>query len=167
MIGVSQLTAIKNGFFRLTKAQRIVAVILLACLAWFIFAIAGPKKNTGVTYQTGTVEKGTLIVSVDASGQATTANSASVTTQTSGVVNKLYVQNGQKVATGDPIAEVELDMDGRQRSAAALAGYQSAKNALDNANTALYTLKPVYRVEELYGHCPKQHLSKFGRFAQE
>ena len=147
MIGVSKLVAIKNGFFRLTRPQRVVAIILLACLAWFIFAVAGSKKNAGVTYQTGTVEKGTLIVAVDASGQASTANSASVTTQTSGVVSKIYVQNGQKVATGDPIAEVELDMDGRQRSAQALAGYQSAKNALDNANTSLYTLQSTLFTE--------------------
>jgi len=99
------------------------------------------KPQAKTQYQTASVEKGTLIVSISTSGQISSANSASVSTQTSGVVNKIYVENGQKVNTGDPIAEVDLDMDGRQRAAQAQSGYLSAKNSFESAQISLYTLQ--------------------------
>jgi len=92
-------------------------------------------------YQTATATRGTLIVSLSSSGQVSSANSASVTTQTSGVVSKLYVKNGDVIASGAPIAEVNLDMNGQQNANQAYASYLGAKTTLDNANTALYTLQ--------------------------
>lgn len=94
-----------------------------------------------VTYTTEIAQKGTLVVSISASGQISAANSASVTTQTSGVVSKIYVTNGQKVKAGDPIALMDLDLDGKQRSNQAYASYLSAKNSLDSANANYYTLR--------------------------
>jgi HlyD family secretion protein len=82
-----------------------------------------------------------LVVSISASGQISAANSASVTTQTSGVVSKIYVTNGQKVKAGDPIALMDLDLDGKQRSTQAYASYLGAKNSLDSANANYYSLQ--------------------------
>jgi len=115
----------------------IILILIVGFVGWKVFG----KKTSQPQYQTAQVEKGTLIVSVTASGGVSTANSADVNTQTSGVVSKVYVQNDQKVKSGDPIAEVDLDMDGKQRAAQALASYQSAKNSLDSANANLYSLQ--------------------------
>ncbi len=131
----------KSWFMNLSRWAKIILVIGVLLVIWFggkkIMARSSPKT----TYQTETATKGTLIVTVSASGTVSSANSASVTTQTSGVVSKIFVKNGQEVKSGDPIAEVDLDMDGKQRAAQALASYQGAKNALDNANTTMYTLQ--------------------------
>lgn len=121
-----------------SRQKKIIFLILVLGLAFAGWKFLGNKKQT-VQYQTAKAEKGTLVISVAASGQISTANSASVTTQTSGVVNKIYVENGQQVKSGDPIAEVDLDMDGQQRATQALASYQGAKNSLDNTQAALYS----------------------------
>lgn len=132
---------LKNSFIKLQLIPKIFVVLLILGMGWFGYTKISASKTATSTYTTSAVEKGTLIVSIAGSGTISSANSASVTTQTSGVVNKIYVQNGQEVKSGDPIAEVDLDMEGKQRAAAALASYQSAKNSLDNANANYYSLQ--------------------------
>ena len=92
-------------------------------------------------YQTEQAQRGTLVISVTASGHVSSANSATVATQTSGVVSKIYVKNGQLVKSGDQIAEMDLDLDGKQRAAQAFSSYQSAKNTLDTANANYFSLQ--------------------------
>lgn len=128
---------LKKIFQKHFKIKILLVVLLAGFLGWKLFS---PKQAKN-TYQTSIAEKGNLIVSVTASGTVSGANSASVTTQTSGVVKNIFVQNGQEIKSGDPIAEMELDMDGQQRASQALAGYQNAKNSLDNTQTTLYTLQ--------------------------
>lgn len=92
-------------------------------------------------YQTATVEKGTLIVSVSASGTVTTANNVSVSTQVSGVVKRVLVENNDVVVVGQKLVEVELDQASQQQYTAALAAYQSAQNTLNSARANLHTLQ--------------------------
>ena len=113
-----------------------VLVLVIGFAGWRIFG----KKSQAPQYQTAQAEKGTLVVSITTSGQVSAANNTSVSTQASGVVNEVYVQNDQAVKVGDKIAELELDLDGKLRASQASASYQSAKNSLDSANVALYTL---------------------------
>jgi len=118
---------------------KIIGIATVFALGYFIYT---KVKTTSEKpqYTTEKVERGTLIVSLSSSGLISSANSASVTTQTSGVVSKLYVKNGDTVQSGDPIAEVDLDMNGQQRANQAYASYQSAKNSLESAKTTLYSL---------------------------
>jgi len=133
------LIAVWSRFTHLSRPVQIIIGLLLILSVWQIGSVVRSKQASKPQYQTATAEKGTLVVSITGSGQVSAANSASVTTQTSGVVKKIYVQNGQEVTTGDPIAEVDLDLDGRQRSAQAYASYQGAKNSLDSAKANLYS----------------------------
>jgi RND family efflux transporter MFP subunit len=118
---------------------KIIAVVAIISLGYFAFSKI-KSTSSKPTYTTETATRGTLIVSLSAAGLVSSANTASVTTQTSGVVTKLYVKNGDVVKSGDPIAEVELDMNGQQRANQAYASYQSAKNSLVSAQTTLYSL---------------------------
>jgi macrolide-specific efflux system membrane fusion protein len=124
----------------MTKVQKIGLMILAAGLVWFAVSKIFVNK-TKTTYQTDTATKGTLIVTVTASGNVSSANSAVVTTQASGVVSKIFVKNGDQVKSGDPIAEVDLDMDGKQRADAALASYLSAQNSVNSAQANMYSLQ--------------------------
>ena len=129
---------------RIKKLPLLVKILVLAAfvgLGYFIYSQIKTTAGSKPTYQTETATKGTIIVSIASSGTISSANSASVTTQTSGVVNKIYVKNGDVVKSGEAIAEVELDMNGQQRSTQAYASYLGAKASLDNANTAMYTLR--------------------------
>jgi membrane fusion protein, macrolide-specific efflux system len=120
---------------------KIIVIVIIGGALWFSYPMVFPAKTTSTQYQTSTAEKGTLSIVVTASGQVNQTNSATVSTQASGVVNKIYVENGQVVKTGDKIAEIDLDLIGKQRSAAAWSSYQSAKINLDNANIAYYSLQ--------------------------
>lgn len=128
-------------FIRSSLLTKIVCIAIILGLGWFTYSKLATNTSKTPRYQTATVEKGMLIVSITGSGTVSSANSATVTTQTSGVVKKLFVENGQEVKSGDPIAEVDLDMDGKQRAAQALASYQGAKNSLNNANATYYSLQ--------------------------
>lgn len=128
-------------FLSLPPLIKYGSLLLGVALLWFGWSTYTKTKNTNVQYQTATATKDTLVVSITASGSISSANSAVVTTQTSGVVKTIYVKNGDSVQSGDKIADVDLDMEGKQRSAQAYASYLSAKNALDNANNTYYTLQ--------------------------
>ena len=95
--------------------KKIALILIVMALGWFVFSRIKNNRNSQPALQTTKPETGTLIVSLSATGQVSTANNASVTTQTSGVIKKIYVENGQQVKVGSMIAEVELDLIGRLR----------------------------------------------------
>jgi multidrug efflux pump subunit AcrA (membrane-fusion protein) len=125
------------------KRTPIFIKLFLCALLIAIGVFAGTKifgnKTAAVQYQTQAVEKGTIVSTVSASGQITSNNSAVVTTEASGVVKQLFVENGQKVTAGDQIAEIEPDLEGKQRQAQAYASYLSAKNSLENTKANQFT----------------------------
>lgn len=126
------------------RKNRFLTILFVALLAIAI-AIGGwklfSKKSTAVSYQTASVERGTLVSSISVSGSVATSNSTTVTTQASGVISKIYVKDGDLVKAGDKIAEIDLDLQGKQRQSQAYASYQSAQASLNNANTKMYTLQ--------------------------
>jgi len=122
---------------RVRVAIFLVVFIGLGVAGWMKFS----GGQTGVQYQTSKVEKGTIVSTVSASGRVLSANMISVTSGVSGVISKVYVKDGDKVATGQRIAEVTLDLAGQQKSAQAWSSYLAAKNSLDTANVSLYTLQ--------------------------
>jgi membrane fusion protein, macrolide-specific efflux system len=130
----------KNWFLGRSLIVKIIIGVAVLGLVWLVVSkFHGSTAKT--TYQTGTAARGTLIVTVTASGTVSSANSAVVTTSTSGVVSKIFVKNGDQVKSGDPIAQVDLDMDGSQRADQALASYQSAQNSLNSAQANMYSLQ--------------------------
>lgn len=126
---------LRSHFMR--KKIIIGIIILLAVVGLFIFR--NTNKSTTITYQTAKPENGAVIVSVSATGTVSTANSAQVTTKASGVINKIFVQNGQKVNTGDQIAQLTLDLEGQQRNIQAWSSYQSAQNSLYSLQSSMLT----------------------------
>ena len=81
-----------------------IAIILVIILGYFGYnQFLAPKKAT-TTYQTGTVEKGTLINSISATGSITSGDTTYITTGATGTVSKVYVKNGDTVKA-DAIGE--------------------------------------------------------------
>ncbi len=121
--------------------KRISGVVALFLMIAVVLIIRNRNTATQTVTQTGTVDRGTLVVSLASSGVVTAANSATVDTAATGVVKKIYVQNGQMVKSGDPIIELDLDQDSKQKYLAASASYISAKNAVASAQNSLNTLQ--------------------------
>lgn len=132
-----------SGFFKwLFKSRiRILIVIVLIIVVGFFGYRNFSNKSTQPQYQTSAVEKGSLIKSISASGQVTTANNVQVTIQSSGVVKDVFVKNGDKVSQGQNIAALTLDQASQQKNAAALASYLSSKSSLDAATAKFNSLQ--------------------------
>ena len=137
----SFLGKIKTWFGKQTLIVKILVIGAIALGLFFGGKTLFGKKKATTQYQTGTVTKDTLIVSLSESGVVSTANNAIISTQATGVVSKLYVKDGDEVKSGDKIAEIDLDMEGKQTAAQALSSYQSAKNTLDSAQANMYSLQ--------------------------
>jgi len=109
-----------------------VLLIILALASYFIYAIFF-KKSEANRYVLTRVEKGTILVSVSGSGQISTEEQKEIKPKISGEVLKIYVDDNQKVKSGDLL--LELDPETYQRA------IDDANLALDNAKTSLANLK--------------------------
>lgn len=123
-----------------SRTKAIITIILILIVGFFGYKNFTSKKNQ-VQYLTAQAQNGTLITSVTASGQITTANNVSVTIQSSGVVKDVLVKNGDQVTAGQELATITLDQASQQKQASAMASYLSAQNQLANAQSKYNTLQ--------------------------
>lgn len=123
-----------------SKVKIIIAIIVVLALGFFVYKNVF-NKSQQVQYQTAQVATGSLIESVSASGQITSANNVSVTIQSSGVVKEVLVKNGDSVSAGETLATLTLDQASQQKQAAASASYLSAQNSLVVAQSKLNSLQ--------------------------
>jgi len=147
------LTADKK---RWIAALAIILIIIIG--VWRINASASGK----VQYQTATVQKGTVIATISASGKVLTTNTLSISTQASGVVKKVYVKDGDTVYAGQTLAEIELDSDGTLANAKAYASLISARNSVNSANnnyrSTQASLANIY--DQIKGHSADETLAQ-------
>jgi membrane fusion protein, macrolide-specific efflux system len=122
-------------FFSSRVKAGITILVLIALGFWGYKTFASPTPK--LQYQTQAAQKGTLISSVTASGTISAGNSASITTQATGVVTNVYVKDGDTVSQGEKIADIQLDLNGQQKQAAAYSSFVSANDALLNAQNTL------------------------------
>ena len=122
-----------------SKQKKIGGILLIVAVLFSGWKILG-KRQAKVQYQTAKVEKGTVVWTVSASGSVVNANIVEVTTQATGMVKKIYVNDGEKVKAGQVIMEIELDLAGKQKNTSAWSSYLSAKNNLESAKATLWTL---------------------------
>lgn len=113
-----------------------LAVILLLFVGSRYIAAKNASK---VTYQTSTVQKGTVVSTISASGKAISTSVLPINTDASGIVAKVYVKDGDKVVKGQKIADITLDIGGQQQYAQAISSFLSAKNSLASAESGLYS----------------------------
>ena len=132
-----------SKFFQNFFKNRLKAAIILAVIVGLVIVVGRlvKSKNQQPQIQTQKVERGTIVSSISASGQILTANIVNITTNTKGLVKKVYVKDGDKVWAGQKLMELTLDSDAQQKNAAAWVSYLSAKNNLDSAQATLYSLQ--------------------------
>lgn len=114
-----------------------IVVTIILVLVKVFFANTPQDKST---YETTTVEKGTLISSISSTGTITSGNYNNITTKASGTVNNVYVTNGDIVKKGQKIAEITLDDYATERQTATWVSYLEAKEtALEAVNQKAVT----------------------------
>jgi len=119
-------------------------VIGIGLLLWNFFS----KSSNNITYKTETVTKGNLVTSISTSGTISSSNSSSITTQVSGTVKKVYVNDSDTVAKDQKIAEIELDDTAQQKKTSLYSTYLSAVSALEQAEQNKLSLESQIKQNE-------------------
>lgn len=123
---------------KLNTFQKIGLILCIGLVGWLVYK---SKTSTGTPqYQTETVTRGNLVVTVVSSGKVSSSSSTPVTTGATGVVTAVYVKDGDTVKTGQKLAVIELDQAGKLASAQASSSYQSAVNTVASAQSTLNSL---------------------------
>ncbi|HLD51130.1 hypothetical protein A3K34_01590 [candidate division WWE3 bacterium RIFOXYC1_FULL_40_10] len=132
---------------KLITRKRLFVTLLITGLAiggYFIYTNQAKYKilsQSKTQTLTAKVQRGTLKDSVSSSGQIESANYLPVTTAVNGIVEKVYVKEGEVVSKGQKLMSVTLNSDGQESLSQAWNTYLSAKNSLDSANNKLYALE--------------------------
>ena len=114
--------------------------------------------NGGIKYITAPVAKGDIAHTVLASGSLQPLKSVKVGAQVSGEISALYVQIGDQLKQGDPVAEIDASTQQNTRDSAA-ASLASSKAALSAAQAKLREAQQNFNRQ--------QSLVKKGAAAQE
>lgn len=126
------------------KVKILLVTVILVATAFFIYKSKTEiKQNDHANQETVSVqaERGTIKETVSASGQIETANYLTVTTSVNGIVNEVYVKEGDIVKKGTPVMDITLSSEGEESLASAWSSYLTAKNALTSAQSSLITLE--------------------------
>jgi macrolide-specific efflux system membrane fusion protein len=122
-----------------SQAKMIAAVVIIAVILFVGYKNFG-QKTKKPQYQTAQVTKGTLLTTVSESGNVTSGSQAGVGSPTTGIIQDIYVKDGDTVKQGQNLFKVASTATAQERSSA-LAQYLSAQASLNSANTSLYNLQ--------------------------
>jgi RND family efflux transporter MFP subunit len=84
-----------------------IVTIILIIISFLGFSLLGKKQV--FQYETVKVQKGDLIQTVDVTGKVKSENNISLHFESSGVIDRIYVVEGEEVRKGDVLAKLKLD----------------------------------------------------------
>lgn len=121
-----------------SRRGTMIALVALVVVAGAFYAWYAARKSAGETpkHITTAVKRGDITRSVLASGALQAFKSVKVGAQVSGKISTLYVNIGDRVKTGDPIADIDASTQQNTRDSAA-AELESSKAALLTAQAKL------------------------------
>ncbi len=118
---------------KLKKSQKIIGIIIVVCLVTAVSIQLRPaRENTFDVYE---VKQGDISETITNSGNVTTNGNTTVFSPSTGIVETMYVNNGDTVTQGQKLLKIKSTATDIERSAAR-AAYQTAKNALSSSQQA-------------------------------
>jgi RND family efflux transporter MFP subunit len=132
---------------RLPLVVKVTLVVVLTVVGYFLYNSMQAGKSP---YVLDKVSKATIIQDVAEIGNISTGASINIDSPTTGVVEEVYVNNGDVVTIGSPLFKVRSTATEQQKSEAQ-GNYLTAVTALDDANANLHTLRSsMYDVWDTY-----------------
>lgn len=133
------------------KRKRILAGILFLFLAIVVWAVFG-GGNSGSNYATTILKKQDIQVTVTATGNLQSTNEVEVSSEQSGLVTQVFVDNNDRVTRGQRLAQLDTSLlsSSLTQSKAALAANEAQvlqyRAALTKANADLARQLEVYKL---------------------
>lgn len=115
----------------------VMAVLLIA----FVFGNLFTQSTSVSDAVSVPAVKKTLSETVTSTGQIISTGKTNVSTQVSGTIKEVYVQDGDSIAAGDKIAEIELDAASKEKQTQNWASYLKAKETLEKAQNETHSLR--------------------------
>ncbi len=134
---IAKLIAAK--FRQLPRKKKIIVVVLLFVLGSIgSFLWRRITKDSGYTLEAAKFDS--VVELVSETGNVTTAGAVPIYSTTTGMVEAVYVENGDSVSKDDILFEVKSTAT-RQEQATALSNYLTAKNTLETAKSTQLSLQ--------------------------
>ncbi len=128
-----------KNFFGFSRRKKVLLVVIVIALGVFVFLyLRNANKKSG--YIIEKVKISSLREVVSESGEMAVDSNIVVNSPTNGVVEELYVENGQNVKQGQDLFKVKSSAT-EQEKQTAYASYLAAKAQLDADNAKLYSLQ--------------------------
>lgn len=123
----------KSGKKKLIIALSILALIVTGGLVYYFFF--APEELEEITYQTGQVKQGDIILSIENSGVIKSSDQATLTSSVNGTIKELYIAENSTVKVNDQI----LKLDDRNLKIQLEQAYSSKRIAEINLANLLQT----------------------------
>lgn len=145
-----------SGRWRIFVIAGVVLAVVLGVLAWKL--AAGGEKQT--TYVTEPITRGSIRVTVNATGNLEPTNEVTVGSELSGTIKEVFVDTNDQVVKGQPLARLDTSkLDQQTESSRATAAAAKAKVAqvqatVTESEAALERLKKLHQASG--GKLPSQ-----------
>ncbi len=134
-------------FLKLSKVKKIVVIILILILLTLINQTVSKKESDYITEK---AKKATITQTVAETGNLNSGAAVNLTSPTTGIVNEVFVFNGQIVEAGDLVLKITSTAT-EQKKAEAYSTYLAAQDALNTASAGAHTLRSsMYTYWDIY-----------------
>lgn len=130
-------TDIKKRISNLSFKQKILLILIVAALGFVGYKVTN-SSQAKPQYQTTKVTKGEIISTLSESGTIVIANQTNVNSPTDGILQEVYVKNGDVVNEGENLFKVKSTATAQEK-ASTLATYLGAANSEKLAETGSLT----------------------------
>jgi multidrug efflux pump subunit AcrA (membrane-fusion protein) len=120
-------------FLGLPLWKKGIFVVVLIVIIWFVGTRLFAQKSTSSQYQTATAQKGDIVSTVDESGNVNASSQTLVGSPANGLVQQIFVKNGQYVTAGQKLFTVKSTATPEEKASA----YSSYESALASYNSAV------------------------------
>lgn len=120
------------AWYRTTRKRNKVFVIIGIIILLLVLFSAFQNANSQPKYVTSIAKKADIVQLVSETGNINTSGRADVYSNTTGIIDEIYVDNGMDVATGDSLFSVRSTASEAEK-AQTYAAYQSALSAQTTA----------------------------------
>jgi macrolide-specific efflux system membrane fusion protein len=129
-----------SWFAGLSWLKKMIISIVVVGLLGFAAVKVYSQQNTKPQYQTAQVARGSIISTVTESGNVSSTSQISVGSPADGVLEEVYVKNGDKITAGQNLFKVKATAT-PQEQASAYASYLTAVNSAKSAEQSKQALQ--------------------------
>lgn len=146
---LSQILQSEKGASRKGKIIWSIGVVVALLAAYFIWKTVAGRSGSTTTYITEPIKRGSLRVTVTATGNLEPTNEVTVGSELSGTVKEVFVDTNDQVTKGQPLAKLDTSKleqqteSSRATAAAAQARVQQAQATVVESEASLRRLEKL------------------------